>query len=142
MSVSSEPVPFVTVDAAAMWAVLSIVPPGEFVEHAVEFGLPRPLLHDGVQVRMEQLVVFKSGLTAAGSPLVQIVERLSEVIVQQLLQVKFAGFCDGDICLADKCRKVHCQVFHLVDSLKDLVDGRLATLLVRQHVICHQNPLQ
>ena len=130
MSVSSEPVPFVTVDAAAMWAVLSIVPPGEFVEHAVEFGLPRPLLHDGVQVRMEQLVVLKSGITAAGSPLVQIVERLSEVIVQQLLQVKFAGFCDGDICLADKCRKVHCQVLHLVDSLEDLVGKRLARLLV------------
>ena len=53
MSVSSEPVPFVTVDAATMWAVLSIVPLREFVEHAVEFGLSRPLLHDGVQVRME-----------------------------------------------------------------------------------------
>ena len=74
MSVSSEPVPFVAVDAATMWAVLSIVPPGEFVEHAVEFGLSRPLLHDGVQVCVEQLVVFESGLTAPGSPLVQIAE--------------------------------------------------------------------
>ena len=89
-----------------MWAVLSIVPPSEFVEHAVEFGLSRPLLHDGVQVRMEQLVVFKSSITAAGSPLVQIVERLSEVVVQQLLQVKFAGFCDGDISLTSVARSI------------------------------------